>query len=103
MEIKFNPSGIPATESNQTITPRRSSQQPVASDAASFSTSDTLKSQLNNISTVRPEQVAQAKALVSDSTYPPDYVLDRIAVLLAIHHMGDGSSSPATSTTQASE
>jgi len=38
---------------------------------------------LKNISDVRPEKVAYAKSLVADAQYPPDDVMDRIAVLLA--------------------
>ena len=83
MEIEFKTGRIPQAESSQPVA--RRDAVPAAPDTVSFSNSDSLKSQLNNISTVRPEQVANAKQLVSDPNYPPDYVLNRIAVLLAIH------------------
>ena len=67
-----------------------------ATDAASFSTSDSLTSQLSKISMVRLEKVAQGQSLASDGQYPPDYVLDRIAVLLAAHHVGDTQSNSST-------
>ena len=84
MEIEFNAnSRIPQAESKQPVA--RQDTTPAATDAASFSASDSLISQLNKIPTVRPEQVARAKELVADGHYPPDYVLNRIANLLAIH------------------
>ena len=83
MEIEFNTSRIPSTESRQPVARRDSI--PASPDTVSISTSDSLNAQLNQPATVRPEQVARAKALASDSSYPPDYVLNRIAVLLAIH------------------
>jgi hypothetical protein len=92
MEIEFNTRRIPPAESSLTVT--RRSDTSAATDAVSFSASDALKSQLSNLSASRPEQVAQAKALVADGKYPPDDVLDRVAVLLAIHN---GTSSPGPS------
>ena len=43
-----------------------------------------LQSKLRELPLVRPEQTAQAQALVAEEKYPPNDVLDRIAVLLAI-------------------
>ena len=84
MEIEFNPnSRIPQAGPSQPTARRRTTS--AAPDSVSFSTSDSLKRQLSQISTVRPEQVARAKELVSDPSYPPDYVINRIAALLAIH------------------
>ena len=82
MEIEFNPGRVPKAEPSQ---PVARPSAPAAADETSFQVSAALQDQLKNMSTVRPEKVAQAKALVSDSQYPPGYVLDRIAVLLAIH------------------
>ena len=84
MEIEFNTnSRIPQAGSSQPAARRDTTT--AAPDTVSFSTSDSLKSRLSQISTVRPEQVARAKQLVADASYPPDYVLNRIATLLAIH------------------
>ncbi|HWC58507.1 MAG TPA: hypothetical protein VHC44_02355 [Verrucomicrobiae bacterium] len=82
MEIEFNPGRVPKMEPSQTVA------RPSASAAAgesSFPASSALMDKLKNQSDVRPEQVARAKGLVSDVKYPPDDVLDRIAVLLAIN------------------
>ena len=87
MEIEFNTGRIPQAESSQPVA-RRGATRPTP-DTTSFSASDSLKSQLNTISTVRPEAVAKGQALVSDGSYPPDYVLNRIATLLAIHSKAD--------------
>jgi len=81
MEIEFNPSRVPKMEPSQTAA-RPSAT--AAADDTSFADSAALKDKLNNLSDVRPDKVAYAKNLVSDSKYPPDDVLDRIAVLLAI-------------------
>lgn len=82
MEIEFNPGRVPKAEPSQPVA-RPNAAAPA--DDTSFQVSAALQDKLKNMSTVRPEKVAQAKALVSDSNYPPNYVLDRIAVLLAIH------------------
>jgi len=82
MEIEFNPGRVPKAEPSQPVA--RPSATPGA-DQTSFQVSAALQDKLKSMSTVRPEKVAQAKALLTDAQYPPGYVLDRIAVLLAIH------------------
>ena len=82
MEIEFNPGRVPKVEPSQT-TARPSAS--ASADEASFTGSAALQDKLKNIPDVRPDKVAYAKGLVSDSKYPPDDVLDRIAVLLAIN------------------
>lgn len=83
MEIDFNTNRVPKAEPSQ---PASRQDAPVpATDGTSFQATATLQDKLNNMSSVRPEQVERAKQLVSDAKYPPGYVLDRIAVLLAIH------------------
>jgi hypothetical protein len=82
MEIEFNPSRVPKVELSQTAA-RASASAPAGE--TSFAVSAALKDKLKNISDIRPEKVAYAKNLVSNSQYPPNDVLDRIAVLLAIH------------------
>jgi anti-sigma28 factor (negative regulator of flagellin synthesis) len=90
MEIEFNTSRIPPAESSPTVSRRDTTS--TDTDAVSFSTSDSLKSKLNNLSTARPEQVAKAKEKVADGQYPPDYVLNRVAVLLAINVKSNAAS-----------
>jgi hypothetical protein len=81
MEIEFNPGRVPKVEPNQTAARPSAS---AAADESSFPASAALLDKLKNQPDVRPEQVARAKGLVADLKYPPDDVLDRIAVLLAI-------------------
>lgn len=95
MEIEFNTSRFSPAESGSSAIRRDTTA--AAADAASFSTSDSLKSQLKDISTVRPEKVSEAKELISNGKYPPDYVLERISVLLALHGVGDVSNSTRSS------
>ncbi len=82
MEIDFNLGRIRKAEPSQTAA-RPNAAAPA--DETSFTDSAALMDKLKNISDVRPEKVAHAKGLVADSQYPPDDVLDRIAVLLAIN------------------
>ncbi len=83
MEISFNPSNIPDPAGTPPVTRRDAASS--AQESNAFDNTDALKNSLNNLPTVRPEKVAHARALVSDVSYPPNYVLDRIANLLAMH------------------
>ena len=83
MEIDFNPSRVPQTGPSQPA-PRQDATA-AATDGTSFQVTAALQDKLKNLQAVRPEKVAQAQALVSKPQYPPDDVLDRIAVLLATH------------------
>jgi len=86
MEIDFNPGQIPKPELSQPIA--RKGATPPASDAAraeSVSTAASLRGKLNDVPLVRPDKVEQAKAQVSATSFPPTELLDRIAVLLAVH------------------
>ena len=82
MEIEFNPGRVPKVEPGQTVA-RPSASASV--DNTSFQGSAALQDALKNQTDIRPDVVARAKGLVSDTKYPPDDVLDRIAVLLAIN------------------
>jgi len=82
MEIEFNLGRVPKVEPSQTAARPGAA---ASADSTSFPVSAALQDKLKNISDVRPEKVAYAKGLVSDSKYPPNDVLDRIAVLLAIN------------------
>ncbi len=84
MEIEFNPSRIPISGAGKTT--GRKSVASTASSATSLGVStDLLKSKLQEIPLVRPGKVGLGQALVADMHYPPDYVLDRVAVLLALN------------------
>jgi hypothetical protein len=93
MEIEFNTGGINQPDSSQSI--NRRSATPPASDPVSFSSSNSLDSQMSKMSTVRPEQVAKAKALLAGGDYPNDETLGKLAGHLA-------SQPGTTSSTQAS-
>jgi hypothetical protein len=84
MEIEFNPSRVPMPESSQPVV-RQSTASSAASDPASFPTASSLQTKLNDIPLVRQDKMDSVAPLVSDSTYPPGYLVDRIAALLALH------------------
>jgi hypothetical protein len=83
MEIEFNTGRLARTEAGQPTAKRAAASDAAA--AVSFSKLDALKGRLAAQPATRPEAVARAKELVADENYPPDYVLDRVAVLLAVH------------------
>jgi hypothetical protein len=83
MEIEFNPSRVPSAGPGQPAS--RQDAVPASTDGASFPVTTVLQEKLKNLQAVRPEQVERAKLLKSDPQYPPDDILDRIAVLLANH------------------
>ena len=83
MEIDFNPSRIPKPDVPQQVA--RPSDSATVSKDSSASVPASLQSKLNDLPLVRPEKVASASALVSNSDYPPGYIVDRIAALLALH------------------
>lgn len=83
MDIKFNPSRVSSTGPSQPASKQDSTV--TATDGASFQGTEALEEKLKNLQAIRPEKVQQAKLLASRPDYPPDDVLDRIAVLLAIN------------------
>jgi hypothetical protein len=90
MEIEFNTGRIPQQGYSQPAV--RQTANPAQPDTASFSTSDSLNSQLSSMSTVRPEQVARARELVADENYPSDEVLNRVANRLVNESEANSSS-----------
>jgi hypothetical protein len=85
MEIEFNTSRIGQPDLAQAVG-KPTASKPV-SDAASFPSATSLEAALNNVPATRPEKVQLAKALVANVQFPPNDVLDRIAVLLALSHI----------------
>jgi hypothetical protein len=75
MEIEFNPGQIPETELSQPA--GRQDTTPAALDSTTFSASSSMTASLQ-------DNVDQAMKLASDEHYPPDYVEERIAILLAL-------------------
>jgi hypothetical protein len=86
MEIDFNPGRIQKPESAQPAARKRT--KPMVTGTAGAETvqlTPSLKQKLDDVSSVRPEKVAQGKELVSSTTYPPVELLNRIATLLGVH------------------
>lgn len=46
---------------------------------------EVLREALQSSPTVRPEEVARARALVRNTSYPPDGLISQVASLLAVH------------------
>jgi hypothetical protein len=83
MEIEFNTSRI--SQPGYSPPANRASSVPSAAPQAdSGTTAADLENRLQQIPLVRPDKVAQAKTLVANEKYPPNDVMDRIAILLAI-------------------
>ena len=83
MEIEFNPARTPAPGAGQPVG-RRDAAPAVRADQP-FERAAALEQALKDIPLVRPEKVEHARALVADTKYPPEEMLDRIANLLALH------------------
>jgi hypothetical protein len=84
MEIEFNTSRLTRADLGEPVGKPQANQ--AASDVASFPSAASLENELSSIPVVRPEKVDLAKALIANSQYPPNDILDRIAVLLALNH-----------------
>ena len=81
MKINLNSGGVPKAEPTQPAA--RTDATAAATDGTSFQATSALTNKLKDLPAVRSEKVEKAKTLVSDSKYPPNDVLDRIAILLA--------------------
>jgi hypothetical protein len=82
MEIEFNP-GLNANAGIAQPIARRGNTQP-AENTMPFERTQALEKTLKETS-VRPEAVARASALVADANYPSDKLLNRLAGVLAGH------------------
>lgn len=82
MDIKFNPSQPTESAANKPVTRSRAAAAP---ETVPFEQVQSLERSVKELPLVRPEKVAQARALVADVQYPPMETLDRIASLLALH------------------
>ena len=89
MRISGNsePSGAAEVKSAK-VQPR---QVGPANDALALSGSEELSQTLKQIPVVRAEQVARAKELVNDPSYPSDSMLDKVSGLLADHIQSQNS------------
>jgi hypothetical protein len=81
MEVEFNV-GLAANNPVSQSPVRRESTPPAAS-AMSFENTQALEQTLKETSTVRPEAVERATALLSDANYPSDEALDHVATVLS--------------------
>jgi hypothetical protein len=82
MEIEFNPS---LTVNNNPVSP--SSVRPVSTQpgesAMPFENTQALEQTLRETSSVRPDAIAKAAALLSDPQWPSDESLNQVAGVLA--------------------
>ena len=85
MQIEFNTSRIAKGDVGQPVA--RPDAAPVSTDTTSFTSTASLEAQLRDVPAVRVDKVALAKSLITNPNYPPQELLDRIAVLLAVHNM----------------
>ena len=84
MEIEFSPSQLPPPGQNGPVVRPGTTSAPA--ETPTFQGLGDLQSKLNDLALTRPDKVANAQAALSGgSKYPPDWLLDRIASLLAIH------------------
>jgi len=84
MEIEFNTSRVPKPGYSEPVARQAASPTAPSPTALASDSTAQVTNKLEHLPTVRPEKVAQAQVLVSNDKYPPDDVLDRIAVLLAL-------------------
>jgi anti-sigma28 factor (negative regulator of flagellin synthesis) len=82
MIVEFNTGGASYIPVQQTSTRRTQASSSNDDSSVSFS-SQSLQDTLKQSSSVRPEKVAQAGALLSDGNYPSDADLNRLAGFLA--------------------
>ena len=85
MEIEFNTSRIAKSDLPQPVV--RQDSPPVTADTTSFTATNSLDGQLQNVPASRVDKVALAKTLITNPNYPPQELLDRIAALLAVHNI----------------
>ncbi|MFO1487718.1 MAG: hypothetical protein U1F65_04500 [Verrucomicrobiota bacterium] len=85
MEIEFNTSSIRRQDLTPQVTKRDAAA--VSADTTSFTATNSLEGQLQNVPASRSEKVTMAKSLVIDPNYPPAELLDRIATLLAVQNL----------------
>jgi len=72
-------SAVPATPGRTTAPEPRLGQ-----DKLAFTTTESLNRSFEQTPEVRPEKVAEAKALIQDGSYPPAVMIRKISALLAI-------------------
>jgi hypothetical protein len=81
MEVEFN-AGL-AASNPVSQSPVHRAPAPPAGSAMSFEYTQALEQTVKETPTVRPEMVNRAAALLSDTNYPSDEVMDRVATTLA--------------------
>ena len=89
MEVELN-AGLTVNDPVSQSPVRRQPTQS-ADNTMSFEYTQTLEQSLKDTPAVRPDVVNRATALVADSNYPSDEVLDRVATTLAQNIQGTQS------------
>lgn len=82
MEINSN---LKAGPLGDRIAPLRSTAAASAANSAIFDGAAALETGLKETPAVRPEVVARARELISDPSYPPQEMVRKISLLLAMH------------------
>jgi hypothetical protein len=86
MEVNFNSSQNRISNYSPAVSRQSAPSSADNTDSTmSFQRTKTLEQTLRQTPTVRPEKVAQAKALAADPAYPSDQVLSKVSGLLAKH------------------
>jgi hypothetical protein len=89
MEVNLNSTQSSTPDYSQSVS--RQAAAPATDNSAntgntmSFERTKALEQSLRDTPVVRPDKVAQAKALVNDPNYPSDEALNRMSGLLAQH------------------
>ena len=83
MDVDFNTSQFPRVKASAPVI--RPGVSNTVGEASPSQNLDDLKQKLGQLPLERADEVAQATALAHSTSYPPDEILNRIAVLLAIH------------------
>jgi hypothetical protein len=81
MEVEFNPGLMSNAGVGQSVSRREKIQ--TAENTMSFERTQALEKTLKETPQVRPEMVTRASALVGDTSYPSDELLNNVAGLLA--------------------
>jgi hypothetical protein len=81
MEIEFNPNRVGNPPAVRPVAKSRVTAS--GGDSASLDKTSVLKAAIDDISLVRPEKVYAARALLSDTKFPPDAMMKAIATLIA--------------------
>lgn len=82
MIVEFNTGGANFIMGSQTASKRPAAAPAAAGGADTINTSQSLQQASASSTSARPDKVAQAAALINDSSYPSDAVVSKLASFL---------------------